>query len=41
MIVLSFASQMMHSEPMHSVDDEEIRRNSTPRRVRLILLTLA
>ena len=30
----------MHSGPMQSDDDEEIRRNSTLRRVRLILLTL-
>ena len=29
----------MHSGPMQSDDDEEIRRNSTPRRVRFILLT--
>ena len=30
----------MHSGPMQSDDNEEIRRNSTPRRVRFILLTL-
>ena len=30
----------MHSGPMQSDDEVEIRRNSTPRRVRLILLTL-
>ena len=31
---------MMHSGPMQNDDDEEIRRNSTLRRVRFILLTL-